>query len=98
MNTNQEKLLKSLHQTLKSLRYLKYPCKMQDRDRIYYSLIPKDDANEGILIEILNSHNNNCPKELRMYREVCKNLISEGYEIKMTYPCYITVRYKFEDL
>jgi hypothetical protein len=29
-----------------------------------------------------------------MYKEVCKNLIDIGYEIKMNYPCFITIEYR----
>lgn len=89
MQKRQEKLLELLHKTLKSFGYLKGET-VKDPSRVYYQLYPTSDKH-SILIYVANSHNNYCHAKIATFREICKNLIDKGYEISMTYPCYITV-------
>jgi len=46
---------------------------------------------DGIIVEVVNSHNSYLTPDLYIYRQVAKNLVETGYAIEMTYPCYITV-------
>ncbi len=95
MVTQQEKLKELLHKSLKSFGYIKSEY-VKNSDKIYYQLYLKDDK-RSVLVFVANSHNCYFVKELKMFREVCTNLISCGYNISMNYPCYIVVNYRYFD-
>lgn len=64
---------------------------IKDRDKVYFQVEKVVNGANFILMYVVNSHNSYLTKDLYNYKQVAINLIKNGYEIKMTYPCYIGV-------
>lgn len=69
---------------------------IKDRDKIYFQVDKVMNGANFILVYVVNSHNSYFIKDLCSYKQVAINLIKNGYEIRMTYPCYIGVTGKNE--
>ena len=50
-----------------------------------------DYLHDCIVVYVLNSHNSYLEEDLRKYRQIAKCLVDCGYDIEMSYPCYLYI-------
>ena len=87
-----KKLKRGINQVLKDNGYINSVKIKNQQEPHFQSFYAKD----YILIEVVNSHNNYLDYARSIYKNTAKILIDNDFEIEMTYPCYIGVRYRYE--
>lgn len=92
MKTQNQKI-RELNKTLKSLGYIK-SSKVENWNNVYFDTYKSVDGT--IYAYIYNCHNDYTNKSIDMFRDVGIQLIKQGYEIKMLYPCRIGITNKHE--
>lgn len=90
----QDLILRELNKTLLYFGYQK-SSKIENYDKVYFKTYKNED-NESVSVYIYNCHNDYTDQAVSMFKDVCIQLIKSGYEIKMFYPCRISIEYKYE--